>query len=161
MTRYVLPNRDAAHGHICERLPFRISGANMSGATEVGHFGSLPEPYRAELVSRRGDVAYVVHSYSTPIAWAYRDGEIIVPRVTYSTTTARHQSIARSALGVPWQLDRHRPGATYSATAMPKGARRPELRRTVATGVAGTSQAVWEAEHALPTMSRFVWTEEA
>ncbi|MEV4642754.1 hypothetical protein AB0J80_35965 [Actinoplanes sp. NPDC049548] len=41
---------------------------------------------------------YVVSSYGTPIAWVTQGGDVVIPEVTYSPTTTRHQKIARRAL---------------------------------------------------------------
>lgn len=54
--------------------------------------GRLPAEYR----DAAQHAVYVIHSYATPIAWQTADGEWIVPDVSYSSTTSRHQSLARS-----------------------------------------------------------------
>ena len=46
------------------------------------------------------EVAYVVYSYVTPIAYILRDGEYIVPDARYSVTTSKHQSTIRYALSM-------------------------------------------------------------
>ncbi|OKI45094.1 hypothetical protein A6A27_11790 [Micromonospora sp. CB01531] len=43
--------------------------------------------------------AYVVTSYGTPIAWVTLAGEVVIPPMTYSATTTRHQALVRAALG--------------------------------------------------------------
>lgn len=45
-----------------------------------------------------GNVAYVVRSYYTPIAWYTKDRGWIVPQDRYSVTTSRHQGIVRRAV---------------------------------------------------------------
>src|SRR5690606_11324863 len=80
--------------------------------------------------------------------------------VSYSVTTARHQSIARSALAVPWEVDRAGDGVTFTATAMPKGFRRPDRREVLATGVPGTSSAIHHLMLRHPGYSRWELTAE-
>ncbi len=45
---------------------------------------------------RHGQVHYVVSSYATPIAWVTDNG-VVLPDVTYSTTTSVHQKLVRQA----------------------------------------------------------------
>lgn len=64
--------------------------------------GKLPEPWAKVL--KNDQPGYVVFSYETPIAWHVpEDGDDggerwVVPKVRYSTTTSRHQTIVRTAL---------------------------------------------------------------
>jgi hypothetical protein len=70
--------------------------------------GYLPSDW---LATYRRDVAdggaYVVYGYGTPIAWERSDGLRVVPPVSYSVSTARHQGEVRAAWGMSW-------GRTYS-----------------------------------------------
>lgn len=46
---------------------------------------------------------FVVFSYRTPIAWATEgDALLTVPRVRYSNTTSRHQSLAQGGIMGEW-----------------------------------------------------------
>lgn len=76
-----------------EQAPFTTHGA-LRGAwyDSMPECGQLPDPHvrmlRAAL-SRYGRL-FIVHSYSTPIAW--RNGEYWCrPSVRYSVTTSKHQ----------------------------------------------------------------------
>ncbi|MEU8327329.1 hypothetical protein [Micromonospora sp. NPDC048839] len=42
--------------------------------------------------------AYIVSSYGTPIAWVTHARKVVIPDVTYSSTTTRHQRVVREAL---------------------------------------------------------------
>lgn len=90
-----------AHEPISRHEGFKAR--SMSGATvEAGqHFnaGDLPHEYLRELreTLERDGSAYVVWSYSTPIAWTSESGTV-VPPVRYSVTTSQHQSTARYGL---------------------------------------------------------------
>lgn len=41
---------------------------------------------------------YIVSSYGMPVAWVTIGGDVVIPSVTHSRTTARHQRMARAAL---------------------------------------------------------------
>lgn len=74
------------------------TGGAFSAVTDAPHaVGRLPQEwtarYRADL--EQPGIAYVVLSYSTPIAWVRRDGQAVIPDEYYSPTTTRHQSITR------------------------------------------------------------------
>lgn len=58
---------------------------------------------------------YIVFSYATPIAWHLPDGWV-VPPVTYSVSTARHQSIARAAARGEWSAHHQHPGWVLGLT---------------------------------------------
>jgi hypothetical protein len=123
------------HALAC-RNPFITYGnfhAVSGGGLETGR---LPEPYRTRYREawRRGDIAYTVYSYRTPIAWQHVDGTTVTPPVWYSPTTSRHQgllyALGQAAAG-PLQLAVHRerrrdfdqteptrhPGTTAAASA--------------------------------------------
>lgn len=60
--------------------------------------GRLPRRL-AEIMRERADsIVQVIYSYGTPIAWLDA-GAWIIPDVSYSVTTARHQSYLRSLSG--------------------------------------------------------------
>lgn len=66
-------------------------------------FGKMPTEARAQLVTALSDLAgmsrnssvYIVYSYGTPIGWVTSDNEVVIPDVTYSRTTSRHQNMVR------------------------------------------------------------------
>lgn len=100
-------NKAAAAIYMRERAPFE--SGNLVGR-KVGRYGEpamglLPQQWvarirlhLAEAKEVRGGV-YIIHSYSTPIAWVTSDNEVVIPDVTYSPTTTRHQTLVRRALG--------------------------------------------------------------
>jgi hypothetical protein len=73
--------------------PWKNSGGTFTGAPTTGVWatGRLPR----EFVESARSARYVIRSYATPIAWLARDGQWVVPDVTYSPTTSRHQSLVR------------------------------------------------------------------
>lgn len=86
------------HKALSEHLPFTTSGA-MRGNTV--HAPNGTPPYRGWLSDHefsilRADaeefnIAYVVYSYNTPIAWVRKDGSVYRVEQRFSTTTSRHQ----------------------------------------------------------------------
>jgi len=44
---------------------------------------------------------YVIRSYATPIAWALSKDTWIIPTTKFSTTTAQHQSLVKTAVDNP------------------------------------------------------------
>lgn len=85
-----------AHREIAERRPFRTYGA-LAGrpGQEVHCLGRLDpqDPVAVAILERRA--AYVILSYSTPIAVLTTDDEWIFCGPRFSATTARHLGIAR------------------------------------------------------------------
>lgn len=61
--------------------------------------GRLPEPWASDLRRLVEDTVnvYVVYSYVTPIAWWSAPTDWVIPSLTYSSTTSRHQAIVRKA----------------------------------------------------------------
>ena len=59
--------------------------------------GRLPSQLNPSL--RNIETDYTVYSYNTPIAWRATTGHWEVPNISYSNTTAKHQSVIRRALG--------------------------------------------------------------
>lgn len=100
--------------------PFRNSNKTFQGSSWSGVL-LLPwgNQLSQDLTTRfYGDAPpYVVWSYSTPIAWRSESGEWIVPNVTYSLTTTRHQSQVRFALSRLVHLIREKTINTPSAPA--------------------------------------------
>lgn len=94
------PNREAALA-IVTFMPFVAS--NLRGESESFRDpGELPEPHRSAFCNatwREGQTAYVVRSYSTPIAW-HVDGEWVLPDWRYGITTSKHQTIVREAIAL-------------------------------------------------------------
>lgn len=69
--------------------------------------GYLPERLRKIVMARADSIVQVIYSYDTPIAWLDA-GQWIVPDVSYSATTGKHQSYL-SVLGyelVPWDCSK-------------------------------------------------------
>jgi hypothetical protein len=85
---------------IVRRQEFEAYGA-MSGTegSSYPYTGHLPDEHAKALLADagKGDVDYVVYSYSTPIAWHTPKGWTI-PDVKYSRTTSRHQGVVRRAV---------------------------------------------------------------
>ena len=86
---------------IADRQDFDTHGAmrGESGLPLSGN-GILPRDWRDVLnaQTRAAAVDFVVYSYATPIGWHLKDGRWIVPDVSYSVTTSRHQGRLRWAL---------------------------------------------------------------
>ena len=108
-------NDKALHKIIVGRLPF--TAASMSAKYDTpspygGGTGVLGEPdvtnFRndSEACFQNGWGIYVIRSYATPIAWAYKDseGHVFWRQVNnkFSKTTSRHQGIIREALTIEW-----------------------------------------------------------
>ena len=69
--------------------------------------GYLPERLREIFKARADSIVQVIYSYNTPIAWLDA-GQWIVPDVSYSPTTGKHQSHLH-VLGyelVPWDCSK-------------------------------------------------------
>jgi hypothetical protein len=92
---------------ILARQPF--DAGNLHAPAYVSRYeGRMPLDWCATFqrdVSDGG--AYVIYSYGTPIAWERSDGLRVIPPVSYSVSTARHQGEVRAAWGMRW-------GRTYS-----------------------------------------------
>lgn len=96
--------RGAARANLVRALenhfPFVTSGA-LRGFIAYGDFstlGALNDEWRATAFADEGDVAYVVMSYATPIAWVLEDGTVRVVDQKFSVTTTRHQGFVRAYL---------------------------------------------------------------
>lgn len=99
-----IPTR-LAYREVAERRPFRTHGA-LTGrpGADVDSIGRLEprDPVAVAILERRA--AYVVLSYSTPIAVLTTDDGWLFTSRRFSTTTSRHQGVARygaSVSGLP------------------------------------------------------------
>lgn len=82
-----------------------------------GPSGRLPFDWCGTFYRDTADgLAYIVYSYGTPIAWERSDGLRVIPPVSYSITTARHQSQVRRAWGMGYrgQLGSYARPVSYS-----------------------------------------------
>lgn len=85
-------------------------GRNVRWAPSRGY---LP---KGEFERGLSEASYVVLSYSTPIGWYVPGKGWYAPPVTYSTTTAKHQSILRWAIGKDYAVDAPRDAWHYGLT---------------------------------------------
>lgn len=88
---------------LAAQQPFAIANfMATSQPIESDTLGVLPSPFRETLHQALIDhrVTYVVYSYDTPIAWVL-DHKVVVPDVTYSVTTSKHQKVVRDNLVIP------------------------------------------------------------
>lgn len=75
------------------------TGGALEGKYSHWDTGRLPQDWARIYRSSHDAIAYVVVSYSTPIAWYDTRGAVwIMPEVRYSPTTSNHQSAVRQAL---------------------------------------------------------------
>lgn len=67
------------------------------------NLGYLPDRLRKIVMKRADSITQVIYSYNTPIAWLDA-GQWIVPQVSYSATTGKHQSYLwpLNAEIIPW-----------------------------------------------------------
>mgnify|MGYP006269992229 CR=1 FL=1 len=78
---------------------FKSNTGSMRGS-KVSYPPSSGRMPSAEAEKMAGhNVDYVVHSYATPIAY-HHEGGWEYPDVSYSSSTSKHQSIVRGALGI-------------------------------------------------------------
>lgn len=102
--RYI-SNHTSAREFISARREF--NGSSMSGRkTPTGDVGRLPGNWRDVYYQTAGRIDYIIYSFSTPIAWHTNDGLWIIPSVTYSSYSSRHQHYARMvamAENSPWE----------------------------------------------------------
>ena len=90
---------------ISKRQPFTTRGS-LHGEAPVGSLagwgamGWLPTEHADALLAdhRKGRVTYIVWSYGTPIAWHATRRGWVIPDVSYSRTTSRHQGEVRRAV---------------------------------------------------------------
>jgi hypothetical protein len=82
-------------GPMREGQPFtcgKLSG--YPGAQD--YTGELPPALRDDYKGSR----YTVLSYNTPIAWLGKDNKWVAPEHKYTSTTSKHQTLVRAALGL-------------------------------------------------------------
>jgi len=96
-----------AHEAIAARQEFNAGSMSARGGQPGeqyrGTSGRLPFEWNTTYMQDTADgLAYIVFSYGTPIGWESSDGTRVIPRVSYSRTTARHQYQLRSAWGHRW-----------------------------------------------------------
>ncbi len=90
--RYI-SNHSSAREFISTRREF--NGSSMSGRkSPTGDVGKLPREWRDVYYNVVNEIDYIVYSWRTPIAWHTREGLWYLPRVSYSTYSARHQAYA-------------------------------------------------------------------
>lgn len=95
MTTTRISNKNALQ-LISDRIAF--TGSNFYGVVtaprianaDVYPTGMLPDQYHYLLE----DAEYIVYSYATPILW-YANGAWHYPKLKYSHSTSRHQSICQ------------------------------------------------------------------
>lgn len=88
--RYKIPLREASAA-FDQRRPFDCNGTLRGDSGRPISYGWLPRVWVNYIQQFSYMITYTVRSYQTPIAWAMRDGRVIVPPVSYSQTTGRHQ----------------------------------------------------------------------
>lgn len=108
-----MAQRDIPYAVKCRALDVEGYGSMWSKSTPEGlrrggyNLGYLPDRLRKIVMERADSIVQVIYSYSTPIAWLDA-GQWIVPDVSYSPTTGKHQSYL-SVLGyelVPWDCSK-------------------------------------------------------
>ena len=87
------------------REPFQ--GSSMRGATGApsSHGWLSGTQFSQQLADVANKTDYHVMSYNTPIA-VHHEGGWIYPDVSHSSTTGKHQSIVRRAIGVKSERDK-------------------------------------------------------
>lgn len=94
--RYI-SNTQSATEFIKRGLPFQ--GNSMSAFTYSAYmYGRLPLEWRKVLDANFVDIDYIVYSFATPIAWRLKGDIWVMPAVTYSGFTSRHQFYVRRYL---------------------------------------------------------------
>lgn len=75
------------------RTPFDCNGTLRGFDRDYASLGMLDDRWAAEYTkaATAGEIAFVVLSYSTPIAWVLRDGTEIKISQKFSVTTSKHQ----------------------------------------------------------------------
>jgi hypothetical protein len=88
-------------GALARLLPFQTHGAMRAVTYAPDSTGRLPAQWahRYRDDQHTPGIVYAVVSYATPIAWVRVDGRTVVPPVTYSPTTTRHQNLCLAWLG--------------------------------------------------------------
>lgn len=90
-----IPTRDAYRA-VAERRPFSTHGAlSARHGEDVDSIGRLDQADPVAVAILDGRAAYVVLSYSTPIAVLTTEDRWLFTSCRFSTTTSRHQGVAR------------------------------------------------------------------
>jgi hypothetical protein len=96
--RHDVGGPDGVLGHL---LPFESHGAMRAVPYAPSSTGRLDPHWRWRYQDDQNapGIVYTVVSYQTPIAWVRADGRMVMPPVTYSATTTRHQNLCRTWMG--------------------------------------------------------------
>jgi len=94
-------DRDRLATCLADGLAFRSGAMHGARASHYNSAGRLDGLARSAYLAAdyRGELAYIIYSYATPIAWRTSDGSWFLPTDSYSVTTSRHQTLIRVALG--------------------------------------------------------------
>ena len=100
MTNYSIrgQGRNNAEQAIFNRKNFKTSGSVQGSQASLGYVGMLSGEARDAYYADVNVADYTLYSYSTPIAWHTPNGWTVV-KAKFSSTTGRHQSLARAGIG--------------------------------------------------------------
>lgn len=89
-----------SYGMLARRVPFDSYGAMSAVAYASSFTGRLPVDWvqRYDADNRNPGIVYTVRSWATPIAWVRATGRVVIPDVSYSVSTTRHQNLCRAWL---------------------------------------------------------------
>lgn len=75
------------------REDFKTSGALYGTTKRVWNTGRMPSDWAKKYTEavENDEIVFTVVSYCTPIAWVLKNGEVVVPTVSYSQTTQKHK----------------------------------------------------------------------
>ena len=86
-------SNNGAMAEIAGKRPFKANSmSGVEGSTDTGYMSPLESIHY-----KNANPNYTVKSYGTPIAWHTESGGWHVSDSKYSSTTSRHQSLARRA----------------------------------------------------------------
>ena len=105
-----IATNDHVLAHIIDRTPFANRQHSLwAELTSLPGNGEAPESVVdaiRDATRNYTEKVYVVYSYSTPIAWAREDDELLtVPDISYSITTSQHQGAClggRPSVPINW-----------------------------------------------------------
>ena len=104
------------------RVPFKNSTGSMRGAAGAPpSHGWLSGTQFSQQISEAQNPDYHVMSYGTPIA-VHHEGGWIYPDVSHSSSTGKHQSIVRQAIGVKSERDKKMEARAAKRAAKQKAA---------------------------------------
>lgn len=89
--------RDARH-YIAIRREFKASALWGDFAKYTPRQGEMSAEEYTKFAAKFEENAYIVWSYSTPIALCTEEGEWYLVEQKFSTTTSRHQGVVRRAV---------------------------------------------------------------